>query len=767
MSITKLNKKGFTLVEAVVSVAIFGIISLALFSLFAGILNNIKNNKAMAVGNNIALEKLEIIRGMNFDDIKTDTGWVPAGELKSTENISRSGVNFIVQTDVAFVDDLADFLDPADTFPYDYKKVRVRVLWTNPATGSQGSVALNTNVVPSGLEGLSAGKGGVLVYVYDASGAVVSGATVDLTNIAKSYSLLGNITDLNGNLWIPDLEPSIVNPPGDYRVVATKAGYSTAQTYAVDNNAPPPPNPDYNPDPEKRDAVVAAELITKIGLQIDVLGKINIKTVNYNNPQNWSINSLVANSDTEADLDINGGDNIFLAWLDSGGTDRIYAQKYKYSGISGEYEKQWVSDVEITTSNNMENPRVEVYGNNFFYIVWDKDSTGNKEVYLQKFNSSDGSPVWGEVKVNRDSGSEDQIKPDLAVDPLGNVYAVWQDNRNGNWDIYAQKYNSAGNWVNAGNWAAGDIKVNDDTGTADQINIRTGVDNNNNLYVVWEDSRDGDKDIYLMKLDSDGNKLTGAGEFGANNKKVNTDSSGLDQYDAAMDFDGSDYFYISWSDQRNSQPDIYAQKFDKNGDLATTGNWASADVKVNDDALPTAWRTKPSVAHDIVNGVIFFSWTDDRNGNSDIYSTKFDLDGTKLWTYDLIMIGDSPATQDNPEVVVDSMGYAITAWEDDRNGNFDIYAARYRDLGFYTRTNIPITVTGAKLKGTYPVDMPIYKYSSDFITNLSGEINDVIVEWDNYSFSTDASHTIISYDQPSPLSISPGETKTIIINVEP
>lgn len=759
------NKKGFTLIESIVGISIFAIISLSLFFLFNIIFNNIKNNKAMVAANNVALEQLEIIRAMKFDDVKTDTGWVPPGELESEKNVSRSGINFIVQTDIAFVDDEYDSLDPSDTFPFDYKKARVRVFWTNPVTRSQDSVASNTNIVPDGLEGLSAGKGGLLIYVYNASGATVSGATVNITNSAKSYSSLNNITDLNGNLWVPDLSPSDVNPEGDYRIVATKSGYSTAQTYAVDNN---PASPDYNPNPEKKDAIVVAGMVTKIGLQIDVLGKINIRTVNYDNPQNWQVNSLGADSQTEVDLDIDSGNNIFLVWLGSDGTDRIYAQKYKYNGVSGEYDRQWTDDVQITTSNNRENPRVEVYTNNYFYVTWDDDRNGNKDVYLQKFNSSDGSPVWNDVKVNMESSSKDQIDSGLAVDSMGNVYAVWMDDRNGDWDIYAQKYDANGNNL----WVTGDLKVNDDVGISGQANPGAETDSDNNLYVTWEDGRNGNKDIYLMKFDPSGNKQTGVGEFGENNKKINTDLSGLNQYDPSMDFDGSNYFYETWSDERNSQPDIYAQKFDKNGELAAAGNWASGDVKINDDSFPTAWRTKSAVAY-FSDSAIYFSWGDDRNGNPDVYSTKFDSDGTKLWSYDLIMNGSSSAIQDNPEVIVDSMGYAITAWEDARNGDFDIYATRYKDLGFFTRTNVPITITGAKLKGAYPNgspppdDLPIYKYSDTFTTDINGEINDVIVEWDDYSFSTDAFHSIVSTDQPVPLVVAPGEIKTIIINIEP
>jgi len=102
------NKNGFTLIEGIVSIAIFSIIFVALFALFGTVLSMIKNNKAKVTANSIALEQMEIIRGMNFDDVKTDTGWTPAGLLESEKTINRAGFNFTVQTDIAFVDDEYD-----------------------------------------------------------------------------------------------------------------------------------------------------------------------------------------------------------------------------------------------------------------------------------------------------------------------------------------------------------------------------------------------------------------------------------------------------------------------------------------------------------------------------------------------------------------------------------------------------------------------------------------------------------------------------------
>ncbi len=748
------SNKGFTLVEILVGIAVFSIIFLVLSSLFGVVFNTIRNNKARIGANSIALEQLEIARGMDFNEVKTDTGFTPPGVIQSEKTLTRSGTAFTIKTDIAFFDDAFDGLSPADSFPYDYKKVRVKVIWTNMANGSEEAVAMSTNVVPDGLEGLSPDKGGLLIKVFDASGIVIFGANVHIESVSEGYSV-DALTDLNGNLWAPDLEPS-----DDYHITATKAGYSLDQTYPIDTN---PASPAYNPNPTKPDAVVIADEVTALGFSIDVLGNLNIQTVNYNNPQNWKVNELQANSQTEVDLDIDGDDNIILIWLDDrqggGNVDRIYAQKYKYNSGTGAFDKKWASDKELTASNNKKNPRTAVYGTNYFYAAWNNISSGNEEVYLEKFNSANGSSAWGPVKANSESGSADQIKSDLAADSAGNIYVVWMDDRNGNWDIYAQKHGPGGSAL----WAS-DLKINGDIGFSDQENPRVAVDNEDNFYVVWEDGINGDKDIFLAKFDGSGNTLFAG-------RKINTDSSGLDQYEPAVDFDGSEYLYISWSDKRNSQPDIYAQKIDKLGDIAASGDWTIGDVKINDDSMPDAWREKSAAAY-FSDAAIYFSWEDDRNGNPDVYSAKFNSNGEKLWSYDLIMNGDSSSNpQGAPDTVTDSMGYAITAWEDDRDDQYDIYAARYKDLGFFLRTNVPVTVTGAKVKGTYPPDNPIYKYSKTFNSGASGSISigdgTSVIEWDNYTLTVGAPWTKISTDQPEPLSINPGATETVIINVEP
>lgn len=350
------NQKGFTVIETVLSVVIFSMISLALINIFDTILKNVRSNKAMLAANSIVLEQMEIIRGMDFDDVKTDLGWVPAGPLLSQKEIFRDGINYSVYTDITWFDDPYDGTenDPLDldAFPYDYKKVRVRISWTDPIAGSSQQVSMSTNIVPGGLEGLSAGKGGLYISVFDAVGKPINMADISINNASIGYVLSGAKTDLNGNLWIADLAPS-----DSYHIQVTKAGYSTAETYAINNDTS---SPDYNPVPSKSNALVVAGSVSKLGFSIDLLGSMNMKTVHFNNPANLSVNVGSFGEQTNVSAVLSTAGNVFVVWVDNrNGESNIYMQKFNYNAGSGTYARAWGSDVRIVNSPGCANPDLD------------------------------------------------------------------------------------------------------------------------------------------------------------------------------------------------------------------------------------------------------------------------------------------------------------------------------------------------------------------------------------------------------------------------
>ena len=142
--------------------------------------------------------------------------------------------------------------------------------------------------------------------------------------------------------------------------------------------------------------------------------------------------------------------------------------------------------------------------------------------------------------MNGDEGVAEQWTPAIAVDAAGNAHAVWQDNRNGDYDIYASDRPAGGSW-------GPDVRVNDDTGEADQVTVAIGL-RGNTIMAVWQDERNGESDIYASY------RLAG-GTWSAN-ERVNDSSVNSRTY-PAIDLDPTGAAYVVWSDERNGDPDVY------------------------------------------------------------------------------------------------------------------------------------------------------------------------------------------------------------------
>ena len=291
--------------------------------------------------------------------------------------------------------------------------------------------------------------------------------------------------------------------------------------------------------------------------------------------------------------------------------------------------------------------------------VWHQSDTGHRDIYAQKLDAN-GNKLWAaDVRVNSDSGAADQSGSAVAVEGGGNAVVVWHDTRNGGYDIYAQKLDAGGNKL----WAA-DVRINSDSGTEDQALPAVTVDGGGNAVVVWADKRNGNYDIYSQKLDVGGNKLWSA------DMRVNSDSGAEVQWSPAVGVDGSGNSVVVWEDYRNDDCDIYSQKLDEGGSKL----WA-ADVRVNSDS-GTAYQDEPAVGVD-GSGNAVVVWEDYRNGDFDIYAQKLGAGGSKLWAVDVRVNSDSGTVgQCSPAVGVGGGGNAVVVWLDYRNDNTDIYAQK-------------------------------------------------------------------------------------------
>jgi len=489
-------------------------------------------------------------------------------------------------------------------------------------------------------------------------------------------------------------------------------------------------------------------------------------------------------------LAVDGSGNFVITWYDRRNDNYdIYAQRFNSSGTPQGSNFKVNNDVGVEWQQF---PTVDMDSSGNFMITWIDERSGwhKYDIYSQRYNSS-GTPQGSNFKANDDVGAADQKYPAIAIDKSGNSVIVFQDQRNSNWDIFAQKYNSAGTTVGS------NFRVNNDTGTTSQSNPAIAMDGSGNFVIAWNDYRNNNYDIYAQRYNSSGTTV-------GSSFRVNNDTGTTSQSNPAIAMDGSGNFVIAWDDYRNWRTllmDIYAQRFsssgtpqgsnfkvndetqytdsyfpavymDNSGDFVITwhdaqqqmnpppyylyhihaqrydssGTPLGSNLHVNDDdgrsfkAYPAAagrnsgdfvitWQSGsisniyaqiysssgiplgsnfkindvnsdksvfPSIAMN-QSGNFVITWQDHRDGNYDInpniYAQKYDSSGTAVGSN--FRVNDDVGTFDQtyPAIAMDDSSKFIITWYDYRNENDDIYAQRYDPSGSPLGSNYQVPIS--------------------------------------------------------------------------
>jgi type II secretory pathway pseudopilin PulG len=240
------KRRGFSLIEALVFLFIFSVISLAFYETWILSTRHIINTKNRLGATSLANQKMEIVRNQHYDDIGTKhwtgTVWeygIPAGDILEDEDITANSARYHVHTFIQYLDDPYDGTyggSPNDASAADYKRVRIQVTW-GAATPSE-TIALYSNFSPQGLE-TNSNTGVLALNVLDASGSGVPSASVTITNPSVSPPVsLTTQTDASGNVTLPGAKISNQT----YQIIVGKSGYYAGRTYS------PYPTSTFNPD---------------------------------------------------------------------------------------------------------------------------------------------------------------------------------------------------------------------------------------------------------------------------------------------------------------------------------------------------------------------------------------------------------------------------------------------------------------------------------------------------------------------------------------
>ena len=361
-----------------------------------------------------------------------------------------------------------------------------------------------------------------------------------------------------------------------------------------------------------------------------------------------------------------GAGGAIIAWEDGrNGNPDVFAQRIDAAG-----NIKWQKNgVPVAVLGDMQGT-INVVRDNAggAIIVWHDYRNGNWDIYAQRINES-GSPLWSVNGIPVVSLGSTQLffiesgtysTRFATPDGKGGCIVCWYDNRNGRWDLYAQRLNPSGVKL----WSADGVPVCVNT-VPKKLRPQAVSDGNGGALIAYEESNnDGNEDLYLVKLSDTGNATWRVAVCRASGASI--------QANVASDGDGG--AVLVWMDNRSGNYDIYAQKVDKNGNVL----WA-------ENGIPVVMAEGGQIFPQIVpgkGGEFIISYID--NPNNAAYVQKLDDKGRKLWGSKGLKVSGNSVLENSAAIGCTSdSGSAIFAWTDKRDGNNDVYAQK---VGVYAPT---------------------------------------------------------------------------------
>ncbi len=364
-----------------------------------------------------------------------------------------------------------------------------------------------------------------------------------------------------------------------------------------------------------------------------------------------------------------------LVWGDTRhGNQDSYAQRIDANG-----NKLWNPEgVPVCTHPTLQDDlHVIADGKGGVIVVWEDWRNENQDIYAQRIDAS-GKPLWEANGVPVYRGEGDQYDPVLIADGEGGAIFAWWDISTPDWNIFAQRLSADGKpmWHSGDGAAGAPIPVC--TAIGNQGAPVAVSDANGGVFFVWSDYRNDPNfytraQLYAQRINANGDALWAADGIPVCDLQVNQQ-----QPDCVADGKGG--FIVTWWDERDIFADIYAQRINANGEAL----WQGEDSDAEKGGIPVCTeggvQRLPQLVPTEDAGVIVY-WLDYREDFGDstedaIYAQRLDAAGKPQWQMNGIPVCSAPNSQITPRAIATSANAAIVVWGDARGSDEDIYIQR-------------------------------------------------------------------------------------------
>lgn len=237
----------------------------------------------------------------------------------------------------------------------------------------------------------------------------------------------------------------------------------------------------------------------------------------------------------------------------------------------------------------------------FVFVVW-QDSLNKPGEFWQIYGrkiKSDGTPM-SEIFRITEAPAKGAKFPKIAVNPVTQWFVVvWQDIRDGNWDIYARLFDRDCNPKTS------DVMICQDPDGKNQM-LPVVCSSEKGIAIAWQDYQTNFASIYLRFMKPDLSPST--------DEKRITDNVEVRHYTPTIAASDTGFFTVAWINfTGNPYGSIYAQRFDPNA-VPINKNFA---VSASPSGVPCRI---PSVTMGMDNVSFWTSWAD--SSSNDRYQIK-------------------------------------------------------------------------------------------------------------------------------------------------
>jgi hypothetical protein len=274
------------------------------------------------------------------------------------------------------------------------------------------------------------------------------------------------------------------------------------------------------------------------------------------------------------------GDNIHVVWTEYTLLGNFHID-YKRSTDNG---ASWGKTKRLTKNvGEIRYTAIAVSGRNV-HVVWNDDDNGNDDIFYGR--SSNNGASWS-MKKNLTHNTGASYIPSIAVSG-SNVHVVWMDDTWGNSDIFYKHSSDNGvAWSKKRNLARS-------TGYSSAPSISVS---GNNIHVVWQDHV-GNDEIYYKRSTNNGSTWKG-------NRRLTKNAGASGNPDIAV---SGGIVHVVWADLTPGNYEIFSKLSSDNG-----ATWGRGERLTHNAEF--SWAPDTAVSGSYVH----VAWADEKTGNSEIF----------------------------------------------------------------------------------------------------------------------------------------------------